>query len=69
MYTLKHIRMIDNYAELVKAGLSKLHARLITRKMATRVILEVAVSDVGVHVEFYDTSVHAEKTCVFRFVA
>lgn len=69
MYTLKHIRMIDNYVELVKAGLSKLHARFIARKMASRVILEVAISDVGVHVEFYDTAEHSEKTFVFKFTA
>lgn len=69
MYTLKDIRIMDNYVELVKAGLSKLHARFIARKMAAKVILEIAISDVGVHVEFYDTAEHSEKTCVFRFTA
>jgi hypothetical protein len=69
MLTLKQMRVIENYKELIKAGLDKVVARTIALKVSVAVILTVAVSDLGVHVELYEVDRREEKTVVFRFVA
>lgn len=69
MLTLKEMRVIENYKELIKAGLDKVVARTIAMKVSIAVILTVAVSDLGVHVELYEVDRCEEKTVVFRFMA
>lgn len=69
MLTIKQTRIIENYKELIKVGLDKMMARAIALKVTTHVILNVAISDLGVHVELYETAVRKEKTMVFRFTA
>lgn len=69
MLTIKQERIIENYKELLKAGLDKVVARTIALRVSAAVILNVAVSDHGVHVELYEVMNREEKTMVFRFVA
>jgi len=69
MYTLKHTRIMDNYLELIRSGLDKYMARFIAVKLAASVVLEVAISDVGVHVALWETGTSKEKTMVFKFTA
>lgn len=69
MLTIKQERIIDNYKELIKAGLDRVVARTIALRVSAAVILNVAVSDLGVHVELYEVMKREEKTLVFRFVA
>lgn len=69
MFTVKQTRIIENYKELLKAGLDRLVARNIALRVSAAVILNVAVSDHGVHVELYEVAEREEKTMVFRFVA
>lgn len=69
MLTIKQERIIDNYKELIKAGLDRVMARTIALRVSAAVILNVAVSDLGVHVELYEVMKREEKTLVFRFVA
>ncbi|MNB61121.1 hypothetical protein D3C87_901240 [compost metagenome] len=69
MYTVKQNRMIDNYVELLKAGLEKAMAAFIVRRMGMKVILDIAIGDDGVHLNIWDNEAKAEKGCVFRFVA
>lgn len=66
---LIHIRFNDNFAELIKAGLDAGSAKIIAAKLRMRVILAVAVSDKGIHVDLYDSADHAEKNYVFSFTA
>lgn len=67
MYTVKQTRMINNYTDLLKTGLDKMMAMHIAKKLAALVILTIAVSDVGIHVETYDVSARAESTVLFSF--
>lgn len=69
MYTIKHTRIIENYKVLLKAGLDKMMATFIARRLSARVILDVAISDTGVHIDLWDNSDFNEKTMVFKFVA
>ena len=69
MLTLKQMRVIENYKELIKAGLDNVVARTIALKVSVAAIPTVAVSDLGVHVELYEVDLCEEKTVVFRFVA
>lgn len=69
MLTIKQTRIVENYKELLKAGLDKVMARAIALKVSAAVILNVAVSDLGVHIDLYETIVREEKTLVFRFTA
>ena len=69
MLTIKQERIIDNYKELIKAGLDRAMARTIALLVSAAVILNVAVSDLGVHVELYEVMKREEKTLVFRFMA
>lgn len=69
MLTIKQERIIDNYKELIKAGLDRAMARTIALRVSVAVILNVAVSDLGVHVELYEVMKREEKTLVFRFMA
>lgn len=69
MLTIKQERIIDNYKELIKAGLDRVMARTIALRVSAAVILNVAVSDLGVHVELYEVMKREEKTLVFRFMA
>lgn len=64
---LIHIRFNDNYRALVKAGLDAITAKFIAAKLRIKVILEVAISDVGVHLDVVEEGV--EKKYVFKFVA
>lgn len=64
---LIHLRVNDNYVELLKAGLSKAVAKMIAIKLRMKVILSVAVSDTGVHIDLYEDG--SEKKYVFNFVA
>jgi predicted transcriptional regulator len=67
--SLIHFRFNDNYAELLSAGLDKGSAKIIAAKLRMRVILAIAVSDKGIHIDLYDTADHAEKNYVFAFAA
>ena len=69
MLTIKQECIIDNYKELIKAGLDRVMARTIALRVSAAVILNVAVSDLGVHVELYEVMKREEKTLVFRFMA
>lgn len=69
MMTIKQTRIVDNYKALLKAGLDRVVARAIALKVSAGVILNIAVSDIGVHVEMYEVMKHEEKTMVFHFVA
>lgn len=69
MLTIKQTRIIENYKELLSAGLDKVMARAIALKVSAAVILNIAVSDLGVHIDLYETIVREEKTMVFRFTA
>lgn len=69
MLTIKQEHIIDNYKELIKAGLDRAMARTIALRVSVAVILNVAVSDLGVHVELYEVMKREEKTLVFRFMA
>ena len=69
MLTIKQERIIDNYKELIKAGLDRVVARTIALRVSAAVILNVAVSDLGVYVELYEVMKREEKTMVFRFMA
>lgn len=69
MYTVKENRMIDNCIELIKAGLDKVNAMFVARKLAAKVILDVAVSDTGIHLNIWDNEAKVEKTLVFSFTA
>lgn len=69
MLTIKEMRVIENYKALLKAGLDKMMAKFIAAKVAVAVVLDVAVSDLGVHVSVYRTGVRKEETIVFRFTA
>lgn len=69
MYTVKHTRIIDNYIELLKAGLDKINATIIARRLAAKVILDIAVSDLGIHMNIWDNEAKSEVTCVFKFTA
>lgn len=64
---LIHIRVNDNYRELIAAGLDAIIAKMIAAKLRARVILEVAISDLGVHMSVYEGGV--EKKVVFKFSA
>lgn len=66
---LIHMRVNDNYSELLKAGLDTGSAKIIAAKLRMRVILAVAISDLGIHVDLYDASVSEEKKYVFAFAA
>lgn len=66
---LIHMRVNDNYSELLKAGLDTGSAKIIAAKLRMRVILAVAVSDLGIHVDLYDAANNAEKNYVFSFAA
>ncbi|MNI69305.1 hypothetical protein D3C76_26030 [compost metagenome] len=69
MYTVKENRMIDNYVDLLKAGLEKVMAKFIARRMGMKVILDIAVGDDGIHLNIWDNEAKAEKAVVFKFVA
>ena len=69
MYTIKSTRIINNYVDLIKAGLDKMMATFIARKLAAKVILDIAVSDVGIHLNIWDNEAKAEKAMVFKFTA
>ncbi|QTH80457.1 hypothetical protein PA10_00259 [Pseudomonas phage pPa_SNUABM_DT01] len=69
MYTVKHNRIIDNYIELLKAGLEKAMATFIARALSAKVILDVAVSDTGIHLNIWDNETTSEKAVVFAFKA
>lgn len=66
---LIHSRINNNYIELLNAGLDAGSAKIIAAKLRMRVILAVAVSDMGIHVDLYDVSVRANQTFVFSFAA
>jgi hypothetical protein len=66
---LIHIRFNDNFAELIKAGLDAGSAKIIAAKLRMRVILAVAISDKGIHVDLYDSADSVEKNYVFAFAA
>lgn len=66
---LLHTRVNDNYSELLKAGLDTGSAKIIAAKLRMRVILEVAISDLGIHVDLYDAANQEEKSYVFSFAA
>ncbi len=66
---LIHSRVNNNYIELLNAGLDAGSAKIIAAKLRMRVILAVAVSDMGIHVDLYDVSVRANQTFVFSFAA
>lgn len=66
---LIHSRVNNNYIELLNAGLDAGSAKIIAAKLRMRVILAVAVSDMGIHVDLYDVSVRANQTFVFSFTA
>ncbi|MOA35361.1 hypothetical protein D3C78_1568060 [compost metagenome] len=69
MYTVKHNRIINNYVELLKAGLEKAMATFIARALSAKVILDIAISDTGIHLNIWDNEVAAEKAVVFAFTA
>lgn len=69
MYTIKNTRIINNYVELIKSGLDKMMATFIARKLAAQVILDIAVSDIGIHLNIWDNEAKAEKAMVFKFTA
>lgn len=66
---LIHSRVNNNYIELLNAGLDAGSAKIIAAKLRMRVILAVAVSDMGIHVDLYNVSVRANQTFVFSFAA
>lgn len=69
MYSVKQNRIIDNYIELLKAGLDKLNATVVARRLAAKVILDIAVSDLGIHLNIWDNETKSEVACVFNFTA
>jgi hypothetical protein len=69
MYTIKQQRMIDNVASLIKAGIDKLAAISIAKKLAAQVILDIAVSDTGVHINLWDNKDFTEKKYLVKFTA
>lgn len=66
---LIHSRVNNNYIELLNAGLDAGSAKIIAAKLRMRVILAVAVSDMGIHVDLYNVSVRTNQTFVFSFAA
>ena len=64
---LIHIRVNDNYRELIAAGLDSIIAKMIAASLRARVILEVAISDLGVHMNVYENG--EEKQVIFKFSA
>lgn len=66
---LIHMRVNNNYSELLKAGLDTGSAKIIAAKLRMRVILAVAISDMGIHVDLYDAANNEEKNYVFSFAA
>ncbi|MCY1297360.1 hypothetical protein D9M68_18690 [compost metagenome] len=69
MYTIKQTRMLENVAALIKAGVEKFTAMLIAKKLAAQVILDIAISDKGIHINLWDNMDFSEKKFVFNFVA
>lgn len=69
MESLIEMRKEDNYRDLIKAGLDAAYARIISQIMKARVILEVAISDIGVHLGYWDSQSKAERTIVLKFEA
>jgi len=64
---LIHLRINNNFKELLAAGLERSVAVAIAVRMRMRVILNVAVADTGVTVSYYED--RAEKRTVFKFEA
>lgn len=64
---LIHIRINDNYRALLAAGVDAAVAKMLAIKLRLKVILEVAVSDIGLHIDLYEEGV--EKKYVFKFIA
>lgn len=67
MESLIEMRREDNYHELLRAGLDAARAKLIAAVMAMKVILEIAISDLGVHLGYWDNEVKLEKKVVLKF--
>lgn len=64
---LIHLRVNNNFKELLAAGLDRSMAVAIAIRMKMRVVLNVAVADNGVTVSYYED--RAEKLTTFKFDA
>lgn len=62
---LSHMLVNANFVALLKAGLNEVMARFIAGKLRLRKIIEVAISDAGVHIAAYEEGV--EKAYIFKF--
>lgn len=69
MYTIKETNIIVNFAALIKAGLDKMMADFIAKKLAAFRINEVAISDEGVHIDMKCVVTMHSKAMIFKFVA
>lgn len=69
MYTIKQTRMLENVTALIKAGVDKLTAIIIAKKLAAQVILDIAISDTGIHIELWNNMTFAVQKSVYRFNA
>jgi hypothetical protein len=69
MYTIKQTRMLENVTALIKAGVDKLTAIIIAKKLSAQVILDIAISDAGIHIELWNNMTFAVQKSVYRFNA